>query len=63
MAAVRLGRRIYDNLRKAIGYTLAVHVPIAGLSLLPVVLGWPMVLGPIHVVFLELIISHGVWPS
>ena len=57
VTAVRLGRRIDDNLRKAIGYILAVHVPIAGLSLLPVLFGWPMVLGPIHVVFLELIID------
>lgn len=57
VTAVRLGRRIADNLRKAIGYILAVHVPIAGMSLLPVVFGWPMVLGPIHVVFLELIID------
>ncbi len=57
VTAVRLGRRIYDNLRKAIGYILAVHVPIAGMSLLPVLFGWPMVLGPIHVVFLELIID------
>ncbi len=55
--AVRLGRRIADNLRKAMGYILAVHVPIAGLSLLPVLFGWPMVLGPIHVVFLELVID------
>ncbi len=57
VTAVRLGRRIADNLRKAMGYILAVHVPIAGMSLLPVLLGWPMVLGPIHVVFLELIID------
>ncbi len=57
VTAVRLGRRIDDNLRKAIGYILAVHVPIAGMSLLPVLFGWPMVLGPIHVVFLELIID------
>jgi Ca2+-transporting ATPase len=55
--AVRLGRRIDDNLRKAISYILAVHVPIAGMSLVPVLLGWPIVLGPIHVVFLELIID------
>ena len=57
VTAVRLGRRIDDNLRKAIGYILAVHVPIAGMSLLPVLFGWPMVLGPIHVVFLELVID------
>ena len=54
---IRLGRRIADNLRKAIGYILAVHVPIAGMSLIPVLFGWPLVLGPIHVVFLELIID------
>jgi Ca2+-transporting ATPase len=28
--AVRLGRRIYDNLRKAMGFIIAAHVPIAG---------------------------------
>ncbi len=55
--ALRLGRRIDDNLRKAISYILSVHVPIAGLSLLPVLLGWPLLLGPVHVVFLELIID------
>ena len=57
VAAVRLGRRIDDNLRKAICYILAVHVPIAGMSLIPVLFGWPLLLGPIHVVFLELIID------
>lgn len=57
VTAVRLGRRIDDNLRKAISYILAVHVPIAGMSLVPVLLGWPLLLGPIHVVFLELIID------
>jgi Ca2+-transporting ATPase len=55
--AIRLGRRIFDNLRKAMAYILAVHVPIAGLSLLPVLFGWPLVLLPVHVVFLELIID------
>jgi Ca2+-transporting ATPase len=55
--AVRLGRRIDDNLRKAIGYIVAVHVPIAGMSLIPVLFGWPLVLGPVHVVFLELVID------
>jgi Ca2+-transporting ATPase len=57
VTAVRLGRRIDDNLRKAISYILAVHVPIVGMSLVPVLLGWPLLLGPIHVVFLELIID------
>jgi Ca2+-transporting ATPase len=57
VAAVRLGRRIYDNLRRAMAYVLAVHVPIAGMSLLPVLLGWPLVLFPVHIVFLELVID------
>ena len=55
--AIRLGRRIFDNLRKAMAYILAVHIPIAGLSLIPVLFGWPLVLLPVHVVFLELIID------
>jgi Ca2+-transporting ATPase len=55
--AVRLGRRIFDNLCKAIGFLLAVHVPIAGLSVLPVLVGWPLILLPVHIVFLELIID------
>ncbi len=55
--AVRMGRRIFDNLRKAMAYILAVHVPIAGVSLLPVILKWPLLLMPAHVLFLELIID------
>lgn len=55
--AIRLGRRIYDNLKKAMSYILAVHVPIAGLALFPVLLKWPLVLLPVHVVLLELIID------
>jgi Ca2+-transporting ATPase len=55
--AVRLGRRIYDNLRKAMGYILAVHVPIAGLALLPLLFGLPLVFTPIHIAFLEMVID------
>jgi Ca2+-transporting ATPase len=55
--AVRLGRRIYDNIKKAMGYILAIHVPIAGMTLLPVLLHWPLILLPIHIAFLELIID------
>ena len=54
VAAVRLGRRIFDNLRKAFFYVLAVHVPIAGLALMPLIFGWPIVFSPVHIVFLEL---------
>ena len=55
--AVRLGRRIFDNIKKAMAYILAIHVPIAGMSLIPVLLEWPLIFFPIHVVFLELIID------
>ncbi|MEA5535488.1 cation-translocating P-type ATPase [Crocosphaera sp. XPORK-15E] len=55
--SVKLGRRIFDNLKKAMAYTLAIHVPIAGMSLIPVLLKWPLVLLPIHIAFLHLIID------
>ncbi len=54
---IRLGRRIYDNLRKAIGYIMAIHVPIAGLALLPLLLGFPILFFPIHIAFLEMVID------
>jgi Ca2+-transporting ATPase len=57
VAAVRMGRRIYANLRKAVSYIVAVHLPIAGLALVPVFGGWPIVLLPVHIGFLELIID------
>jgi Ca2+-transporting ATPase len=55
--SVKLGRRIFDNLKKGMAYTLAVHVPIAGMSLIPVMFQWPLVLLPIHIAFLHLIID------
>ncbi len=55
--AVALGRRIFDNIKKAMAYILAVHVPIAGISLIPVLLDWPQIFFPVHVVLLELIID------
>ena len=55
--AIRVGRRIFDNLKRSMSYLLAVHVPIAGMSVLPLLFGWPLVLLPIHIVFLELIID------
>jgi P-type Ca2+ transporter type 2C len=54
---IRLGRRIYDNLRKAMGYTLAVHVPIAGLALLPLLFGSPLILLPVHIAIIEMVID------
>ena len=55
--AIKLGRRIFDNIQKAIASIFAIHVPIAGMSLLPVLFQWPLVLMPIHILFLELIID------
>ncbi|MCL5103876.1 MAG: cation-translocating P-type ATPase [Armatimonadetes bacterium] len=57
VSAIRMGRRIFDNLRKAMAYIFAIHVPIAGLSLIPVAADWPLILLPIHIVFMELIID------
>ncbi|MCE9624702.1 MAG: cation-translocating P-type ATPase [Deltaproteobacteria bacterium] len=57
VSAIRMGRRIFDNIKKAMAYILAIHVPIAGLSLIPVILQWPLVLLPVHIVFLQLIID------
>ena len=55
--AIRLGRRIYDNLRKAMSFIVAIHIPIAGLALLPLVTGMPLLFGPVHIAFLEMIID------
>lgn len=57
VTAIRHGRVIYDNIVRAVRYILAVHVPITGLALLPLLAGGPLVLAPLHVVFLELIID------
>jgi Ca2+-transporting ATPase len=55
--AVRTGRRIFDNLKKAMAFIFSVHLPIAGMSLIPVLLNWPLALLPVHILFLELIID------
>jgi P-type Ca2+ transporter type 2C len=55
--SIRLGRRIYDNIQNAMSYLLAAHVPIAGMSLLPLLFGLPPMLFPLHVVFMEFIIG------
>ncbi len=55
--AIRMGRRIYTNLRSALVYLFAVHIPIAGMSIFPVVFGLPLVFFPAHIAFLHLIIE------
>ena len=57
VAAVSMGRRIFDNIRKAIAYIFAIHIPIAGMLLIPVLFHFPLVLLPAHIAFLELIID------
>lgn len=55
--AIERGRRTFANLRQAMVYILAVHLPIVGLAMLPVLFGLPLVLAPLHIAFLELIID------
>jgi Ca2+-transporting ATPase len=57
VGTVRLGRRIYDNIRNAMRYLVAAHVPMAGMALLPFAFGWPLFAFPVHVVFLEFVID------
>jgi P-type Ca2+ transporter type 2C len=57
VGGIRAGRRIYGNLQKSLGFVLAVHVPIAGMAVLPIFFGWPMLFTAVHVVFLEMIID------
>ncbi|HXK44898.1 MAG TPA: cation-translocating P-type ATPase, partial [bacterium] len=54
---IETGRTIFDNLKKTVSYIISVHVPIIGMSLFPVLMGLPLVLGPVHIVFLEMIID------
>lgn len=55
--AIRLGRRIFDNLRKSMSFIFSVHFPIAGIALIPTFLGLPVVFFPAHIAFMELIID------
>jgi P-type Ca2+ transporter type 2C len=57
VSAVRLGRRIYQNIQHAMSFIIAVHIPIAGLGLLPVLFNWPLLLFPLHIMFLEFVVD------
>ncbi len=58
VSGISLGRRIYDNLRKSFVYVFSLHVPIAGMSLIPAMLAdYPLIWFPVHIAFLELIID------
>ena len=54
---VQRGRGIYENIRNAMRYIVAVHVPTVGLAFLPLAFGWPLLLYPVHIVFLEFVID------
>ncbi|TGM43926.1 cation-translocating P-type ATPase [Leptospira biflexa] len=58
LESVRIGRQIFDNLKKALGYLIGVHIPIVGITFLPILFDWPMiVLSAIHIVFMEMVID------
>lgn len=58
VAAIRSGRKIYDNLQKAMSYIMAIHIPIIGLTLLPAFFSnIPILLFPLHIIFMELIVD------
>jgi Ca2+-transporting ATPase len=57
VAGIRQGRKIFDNIKKAMSYVFSIHIPIAGMAMIPVLLGWPSALLPAHIVFLELVID------
>jgi len=57
VSAVRMGRRIFDNIKKAVVFIIAAHIVILGMVFFPVLAGWPLVLMPVHVLFLQLIID------
>ncbi|PKA26239.1 metal-transporting ATPase [Leptospira sp. mixed culture ATI2-C-A1] len=58
LESVRIGRQIFDNLKKALGYLIGVHIPIVGITFFPIIFDWPIVvLSAIHIVFMEMVID------
>jgi Ca2+-transporting ATPase len=57
VTGIGIGRRIYENIRSAMSYLLSAHIPLAGVGLLPLLFGWPLLLLPLHVVFIEFVID------
>lgn len=58
VGAIRSGRRIFDNLQKSIAYIIAIHIPTIGITLIPALIpALPILMMPVHIVFLELIID------
>ena len=57
VAAIRIGRKTYNNLQEAFAYLLGIHIPITILSIVPVLFKLPLILLPVHIAFLHLIIE------
>ncbi|TGM74079.1 cation-translocating P-type ATPase [Leptospira mtsangambouensis] len=58
LESVKIGRQIFDNLKKALGYLIGVHIPIVGITFFPIIFDWPIVvLSAIHIVFMEMVID------
>ncbi len=57
--AIRQGRKIFSNLKKAIRYIISIHIPVILTAAVPLLLGWkfPNIFTPIHIIFLELIMG------
>lgn len=57
--AIAMGRKIYNNLKKAIQYIISIHIPIIMIVFIPLALGWiyPNIFSPVHVIFLEIIMG------
>jgi Ca2+-transporting ATPase len=57
--AIRQGRKIFNNLKKAVRYIISIHIPIILTASLPIIFGWayPNIFSPIHIIFLELIMG------
>jgi P-type Ca2+ transporter type 2C len=56
VAAVRDGRRIFENLRRSFSYLIAFHAPLLVSALVVPLVGAPLLLLPIHLVWLELVV-------
>ena len=54
---IRVGRRIFGNLQKSMRYIFAIHIPIAGIALVPMLMGWPPMMLPLHVALMEMVID------
>jgi Ca2+-transporting ATPase len=57
VTAISMGRKIYHQIRTAMAYIFSLHIPVGALTLLPIFFRWPILLEPIHLVFIQLIID------